>query len=253
MTVRWVLLRGLTREAAHWGSFGPELAAATGGAVAAIDLPGSGARRGETAPWHVAALAQHCRQALPPHDGPTVLLALSLGAMVAIEWCRQAPGQVAGCVLVNTSAGGHSPFWRRLRPVHYPTVVRMLAGMDTAMREQRILSITSARPQQHAQEVARWIAIARSRPVSAGTAWRQLWAAARYRAPASPPPVPLLVLASAGDRLVDPACSRGLARGWQVPLREHPWAGHDLPLDDPQWVIEQVAQWWGAQGRHAPR
>jgi hypothetical protein len=20
----------------------------------------------------------------------------------------------------------------------------------------------------------------------------------------------------------------------------HPWAGHDLPLDDPQWVLEQV-------------
>jgi len=26
-------------------------------------------------------------------------------------------------------------------------------------------------------------------------------------------------------------------------LREHPDAGHDLPLDDPQWVITQITQW----------
>jgi hypothetical protein len=26
-------------------------------------------------------------------------------------------------------------------------------------------------------------------------------------------------------------------------LREHPTAGHDLPLDDPDWVIGEIAQW----------
>ena len=52
---------------------------------------------------------------------------------------------------------------------------------------------------------------------------------------------PLLLLAGAGDRLVDPACSRRLARTWQVPLLEHAQAGHDLPLDDPDWVAHQAS------------
>jgi hypothetical protein len=50
------------------------------------------------------------------------------------------------------------------------------------------------------------------------------------------------VLAGAGDRLVDPTCSRRLAAAWACPLAVHPWAGHDLPLDDAQWVLDQVAQ-----------
>ncbi|MGZ5183361.1 MAG: alpha/beta fold hydrolase, partial [Ramlibacter sp.] len=77
-------------------------------------------------------------------------------------------------------------------------------------------------------------------------ALRQLWAAARYRAPDRPPAVPLLLLASAGDRLVHPSCSARLADRWEVPLRLHPWAGHDLPLDDPAWVLDHVLSWSAA-------
>ena len=249
MTTRWVLLRGLTREAAHWGTFGQALAARCGDLVVPLDLPGSGARAAERSPWAVPEMAERCRRVLPPHDGPTVLVALSLGAMVAIEWSRQAPLTVAGCVLVNTSAGGRNPFWERLRPVHYPDVLRMLAGMAPAAREQRVLAMTSARPGQHGPALAQWVAIAQARPVRASVAVRQLWAAARYRAAPAAPPVPVLLLASAGDRLVAPDCSRRLAAHWNVPLREHPWAGHDLPLDDPQWVVEQVTGWWQARGR----
>jgi len=67
-------------------------------------------------------------------------------------------------------------------------------------------------------------------------------AAARYRAPPPPPPVPTLLLASTHDRLVRCACSRALARAWRCALVEHPHAGHDLPLDDPQWVVQQVLE-----------
>lgn len=244
MKTRWVLLRGLTREAGHWGPFIQSLRDRTGDLVVAMDLPGSGARRDEAVPWQVAAFAERCRGALPRHDGPTVLLALSLGAMVALEWCRQDPGSVAACVLVNTSAGGRSPFWQRLRPIHYGSVARMVAGMAIEDREHHVLTMTSARPSVNSGVLAAWIEIARSRPVRPGAALGQLWAAARYRAPRQAPSVPVLLLASAGDGLVSPECSRRLARDWEVFLREHPWAGHDLPLDDPHWVIEQSSAWW---------
>jgi len=50
-------------------------------------------------------------------------------------------------------------------------------------------------------------------------------------------------LNGARDRLVDARCSERLAQAWQVELHTHPDAGHDLPLDDGEWVARQVAQW----------
>jgi hypothetical protein len=48
---------------------------------------------------------------------------------------------------------------------------------------------------------------------------------------------------SLGDRMVDPACTQAIAREWNVTPKTHPWAGHDLPLDDPEWVALAVAEW----------
>ena len=94
-----------------------------------------------------------------------------------------------------------------------------------------------------------WVALRRQRQVSASNALRQLVAAARYTAPVATPLVPvsdsprILLLASQNDRLVSCQCSQTIARAWGVPLRMHPSAGHDLPLDDAQWVIGQVRSW----------
>jgi hypothetical protein len=76
--------------------------------------------------------------------------------------------------------------------------------------------------------------------VSAANALRQLWAAARFVAPPAPPRARVLVLTSARDGLVDTRCSLALARAWRCEIESHPWAGHDLSLDDAPWVIDQV-------------
>jgi predicted alpha/beta hydrolase family esterase len=51
------------------------------------------------------------------------------------------------------------------------------------------------------------------------------------------------VLRSLGDQMVSPHCSAALARHWACALWEHPSAGHDLALDDPQWLARTVARW----------
>ena len=101
---------------------------------------------------------------------------------------------------------------------------------------------------RHAGLAREWAAIAAARPVRAANVLRQLLAAARYRVPERAPEVPLLVLCSQGDRLVSPQCSRVLADRWELPLRTHPWAGHDLTLDAPGWVACELAA-WGAEHR----
>lgn len=239
----WVLLRGLVREARHWGDFPQRLAARlpAGDTVCTPDLPGNGSRWREPSPGSIAGMVAAVRAQLAPGN-PRVLVALSLGGMVALEWAATAPDEVQGCVLINSSLGSLSPVWQRLRAGSLPALARwMLPGMDAA-RERAVYAITSNRAVDE-QVVARWAEHARSAPVSAANASRQLWAAARFRAPARPR-MPVLVLCSRGDRLVSPRCSHAIARAWDLPLREHPDAGHDLPLDDPDWVVEQVARWW---------
>jgi hypothetical protein len=74
---------------------------------------------------------------------------------------------------------------------------------------------------------------------------RQLYAASRFRAPASLP-LPTLALGTRGDRFVDPRCTERLAAHFGLPVRWHDTAGHDLPADAPEWVIEQVSAWVAA-------
>ena len=249
----WVLLRGLAREARHWGDVGDGLAARLGAGhqVLALDLPGNGSLCAQQSPASVAELAARCRaelgrQALP---GPYVLVAMSLGAMVALEWAHAHPENLAGCVLLNTSLRGLSPFWRRLRPRSQLRLLRVLwPGQTLLQREALVLAMTSSQPARHAGLPARWAGFARQHPVRRGNVLRQLLAAARYRPPAECPRVPMLVLSSRGDALVSPACSQALARHWQLPHAVHPTAGHDLPLDAPSWVLAQITGWWA--GRH---
>jgi hypothetical protein len=55
--------------------------------------------------------------------------------------------------------------------------------------------------------------------------------------------VPVLPLAAQQGRLVNVKCSLTLAQRWNCPIRLHPTAGHDLPLDDGVWVTQQVRAW----------
>jgi pimeloyl-ACP methyl ester carboxylesterase len=235
------------REARHWGAFPDVFRAALPDArVIALDLPGNGALNALSSPTRIEDAARFCREAaaragaVPPYG----LLAISLGAMVASHWCRIAPGEVAACVLIGTSLKPFSPVHRRLRPQNYAALLGLLLGpRDPARQERTILAATANSAAARAAVLENWIAYARERPVARRNVMRQLFAASRYRAAAEPPPVPVLLLAGAADRLVDPQCSRDIARAWNVPLILHPTAGHDVPLDDGPWVAGQVRDW----------
>lgn len=244
---RWIFLRGLTRERRHWGNF-PEIfrREIPDSEIHAPDLPGNGTRHREESPLRVEEMAESVRAGLLA-DGvapPYHLLAMSLGAMVATAWAVRHPAEIAGCVLINTSLRPFSPFYRRLRPQNYPRLLRLaLFGGSDEEWEETILALTSRRDSARAEVLREWIACRREHPVAARNALRQLRAAACYRAPLTPPEPALLVLGSRQDALVDAACSRRLASFWQTAFAEHPWAGHDLPLDDGVWVARQVRRW----------
>ena len=115
----WLLLRGLTREAGHWGDFPCQLQAALPEArILAIDLPGNGTLHRQASPSTIPAMVAACRAELATRGvaGPVHLVAMSLGAMVAIAWAAAHPDELSGSVLINGSLRGINPLHQRLQP-----------------------------------------------------------------------------------------------------------------------------------------
>lgn len=242
----WVLLRGLSRSAAHWGDFPARLEAAGLGRAICIDLPGNGEASELASPIDIAAMLNHVRARLGDLHITTAVhvLALSMGGMVACEWATRYPAELRSVVLVNSSLRGISRLTQRLQPSAWPSLLRLLLWpASDECWERTIHRLTSSYAEQRDAVVADWVALRRARPVSRSNALRQLLAAARYSAPRVAPAVPLLVLVGLGDVLVDPRCSIALAQRWQSRLLQHPAAGHDLPLDDPHWVLAALLAW----------
>jgi pimeloyl-ACP methyl ester carboxylesterase len=245
----WILLRGLTRESGHWGAFRDHFERALAPArVIALDLPGNGALFQERSPWTVQDMVEHCRAQLAMRsiEPPFHLLALSLGGMVAACWSTLYPQEVVAQVLINTSMRPLNPFWQRLLPANYPTILKLAATRMTVEDVERtVLRMTS----NFASEdiVGQWVHLRQAHPVTLPNTLRQLVAAARFRVQPAPPLVPTLVLASERDHLVSVQCSKSLAGRWGAALHVHPLAGHDLPLDDAAWVATQVLAWLRSQ------
>lgn len=243
----WLLLRGLTRESRHWSGL-PARWAATGlGETVALDLPGNGTARHEAVPGRVEDIMERLRERAGSAglDRPCRLVAMSLGAMVATAWAQRYPAEVAALVLINTSMRPFSTVTQRLRPRNWAALASVAVRWEErAHCEGVIHRLTCARRDTETADVAAWMEIFRTAPMTRGAALRQLLAAARFRAAPVPPSCPTLVVSSAADALVNPVCSDRLAAAWRVPHATHPWAGHDLPHDDAAWLCATVAQWW---------
>lgn len=247
-----VLLRGLSREQAHWGDFIGQLQRTVANPVLALDLPGVGQALAEPAPASISPMVRQLRQRLSTQQqGPYHLLAMSLGAMVAMEWAAQYPQEIASLLLINSSAGKLTPFYQRLKWQSYPLVIQALFA-SALQREQLILQLTANSARLRQQQLAHWQHIALTRPVRKLDVLRQLLAASRFRLPEKPV-CPVLLLASRADRLVDWQASQRIAERWQVPLLLHGSAGHDLAMDAPQWLLHQAQQFYLQQQDPQPK
>lgn len=247
MSANWLLLRGLMREQRHWEGFTARLQRCFPDArVMLADLPGFGLEYHLSSPSRIPDITDWLRERWQAErsKGPLRLLTLSLGGMVAIDWASRYPAELHSVVLINSSLAGISPCYHRLRPqVYWPLLKWCLWQRDPLLQEAAILQLTSRRFADDVSILTRWVSYAREYPPARRNTLRQLLAALRYRSPSTRPQVPMLVLNSLADQLVNPRCSQAIAEHWQLPLRRHPDAGHDLPLDAPNWVCKQIRAW----------
>jgi len=247
----WLLLRGMSREAAHWGAFPQQLCDEIrqkdpDARVLMMDLPGNGLRFREVSSASVRATVERLRADLA-REGitqPVHLLGMSLGAMVATDWAFHHPHQVSAAVLINPSMRPFLHFYRPAHPLRFLWLALLsLSRLGLRPREAKVLRMTTRLLPSREAVLDQWVSVQREHPVALRNVFRQWLAALRYRAKLSRPVPPVLLLCSQSDELVDWHCSRDISRAWGAPLRLHTQAGHDLPLDDGAWVARAVGEW----------
>lgn len=174
-------------------------------------------------------------------DEEAYLVAISLGGMIAVEWMKRFPADFKRATLINTSFGGISPVYHRLFPsaLLFLLKVPVLKGRS---KESRILELVTNHKEIFNDTLDMWEVIQKERPVSLANTIKQLLAGATFTVGEFYPPIPLQILASTNDRMVSVECSRAIAKKWDLPILEHPTAGHDLSVDDPKWVAEKIRE-----------
>lgn len=252
--MRWLLLRGLVREQRHWLDFPERFASSVRGPddgpteTVLLDLPGFGTENDRPVPPTVAGFVDDLRARLRrvvPAGEPCGIFAVSLGGMVALEWLARHPEDFVAGVVVNSSLGDLSRPWHRMRLAVWPRVF-VAPLLATRARERMLLGMTRQQGDLD-RDAERYAAIAAATRPRRASALGQLRAAMRMRCPERVD-VPTLVLTSRGDRLVSWRCSERIAHQLGLPLVVHEGqgaaaAGHDLPLDAPDWVCARVTEW----------
>jgi pimeloyl-ACP methyl ester carboxylesterase len=243
-----VFIRGLVREADHWEdslvhSIQEGLNADL---VTRLDIPGAGVHIDKKVPLSIKGIVEFMRAEFlqkNPADHDALFITISMGGMVGAEWARLYPQDMkAGLVMINSSLGGHSPIYKRLKPSAYPMVLSQ-PFLNLEKREYAQLKKVSNRPEIYDQIAQKWIRIQKDRPMKVASKIRQLLAATHYRPSKAKPNVSVLILVGERDRLVDPQCSYDIHKNWNVPIEAHPTAGHALGIDAPEWVSEKIISW----------
>lgn len=242
------------RESAHWEDF-PKIfeSAFPGNKVIPLDLPGSGMNWNLKCPLTVSEMAEVLREQAKIRIDQEIkergkqpdcyVLAISLGGMVALEWLQKFPEDFSGGVFINMSLSGVNAFYRRLKPKSWVPLLKIVLTKDVKQRERKILKLTTSRFEPKEANLENRVLAYEKHPVTKTSFVRQLIAASRFRPTPKRVVPPVLLLNSLGDKLVDSNCSSTIGEKWSWQVKTHPTANHDLPLEDPDWVISQIRNW----------
>lgn len=232
-----VLVSGMLGDASLWDGVCARLGDIALPCPARIDLDDS-----------VPAMAESVLAQAPDRFA---LAGHSLGAIVALEMLRQAPGRITRVALVNASARGpvdvQRTAWARARAAvsagRFDDVVAQLAvaTLAAAHRDRANLVAAGVRMAATVRETGflRQLAAQESRPDSLDDLGRIA--------------VPVLVVSGALDEICPPALQRELAAGCQTAeLVSVENAGHMVPLEAPAELAGALRAWLSRRAPEAP-
>jgi pimeloyl-ACP methyl ester carboxylesterase len=244
---KWMLIRGLSRQQLHWGDFPEYLHRLSGGEVIFEDLPGFGTRCHQDSPSSIEGIAEVLAPSVFSDanlvGGKINLVGISMGGMVALCLAKAHPEKVASLTLINSSFKPYAKFYERLQPAAYAGFLRAWFNPVKRYSEREILRLSSnLRGGDHVL-LNEWLAYRRKQPPSRLATIKQILAASQFEFNDPAPAEHVLFIASKKDRIVSDKCSENAAMAWGADYRCHHYAGHDLPLDAPQWLAEHIVEW----------
>ncbi|MCB9063062.1 MAG: alpha/beta hydrolase [Halobacteriovoraceae bacterium] len=242
-----LLLRGLGREYRHWGDFPQELKKIDSKVnVHFIDLPGFGIYTNLDSPLTISSTVKFLRKEYLKikngHKGDWHLITISLGGMIGLYWANKYKNDFKSLTVINSSSGNLSPLLHRLRPFGIAKLLEVATKKTNLDRESTVLDLVINSTKGKKEIAKRHARYLDEHPLKIENVLRQLAAAAMFRLPKKMN-IPLLILCSLQDKMVNPQCSFELSKHFNAHCISHPNAGHDLPLEDPKWSAQEILSW----------
>lgn len=243
------LLRGLTRESGHWGQqfFRYIEGQFPNAKITTLDLPGAGIHYQEKAGMTVNKLMEFMREyslhEIEASKGQNIIMATSLGGMVATEWIANHPNDFQALIMISSSFKGICSFSERVSPQIRKEIFTVPFTLNMAKKEERLLRINSNDSLSFENNLEEWKEIQGQRPMTTANILRQTIAGLRYEAPAYFPDLPILIVGSYSDRLVCPDCIVKVRDYFGGDIIWNDVAGHGIPIDQPEWLVDNVKDW----------
>jgi pimeloyl-ACP methyl ester carboxylesterase len=242
------LVIGLTKEARHWSDdFLQEIKRELNPVeIHLVDLPGSGKLLHKASPLSISKIVDTARSTQTFHlERKRLVVAISLGGMVAWDWVSRYPQDFHGMVMINSSLAGVSPLFKRLQPRGLMDFLRIATTPQGEKKEKLILGLCSNHPERSRKILPRWVELGFEAPMSFRNILHQFLSAAKFR-PTKKPQIPLLVIAAKHDRLAHFSCSQDTAKLAQAKLVicEDPSVGHAFHVDAPEFLVKTIKAWW---------
>lgn len=233
-----ILIRGLFRGSYHWGAFPDYLQNRfPNKTITLIDAPGNGLLFSKDSPMSIEGMVQSIRQQRNVRTKVDIV-AISMGGMIGLKWAEMYPEEVDTLVCINTSSRGFSPFYQRLLPRNYLTILTALS-VGILKREAIVYGLVSNK-NLDINVVEEWATYGVAYPLKKCNFFRQLVAALKFEVTC--PACRLFFISSECDRFVDAEATKIMALEWGKPLIINQLDGHDIPLDNPDWLSKTLSK-----------
>jgi pimeloyl-ACP methyl ester carboxylesterase len=242
MSKNWIFIRGLTRGVFHWGEFAKKFQDLHPDyKIEFLEIPGNGELSELITPDDPIELINFLRSKskIIQSGDEYHLCGISLGGMIVLKWAELYPNKIESVNVINTSLSQFSPFFQRLKIKNYTKIFLGLLVSNTSLKERLILGLTANNHESFEKNLANFVDYSKHHPVKRANFFRQLKLAKRIKIE-NWKKIKLNVITCHLDKLVDSKCSIVIAEKLNGNLVIHPTAGHDLPLDDSEWLIQAL-------------